>query len=438
MKPQRHILNFSSQFSANTLSMAISLATTPFAARVLGPQSYGEYNLAVSFAAYAALFSGLGFSTFASREVPRLDKIDSLVNVVITLKLIFGFIAFLAMIAIGLIVRNNSQFVIICFISGLTIVVSTFDFRWVFISKERMVEISYMSLIGQIIFAILLFFFVNSSKKIIIYSIIMTLPVLTPTIMSFFLYIRKFQKINFTLKYDNWKTLIRESIPLSLNQIAIVLNMYFASLIIGLYFNSKQLGLYSAGFRLMIACNMLLNLISTVMVPPISRLFIKNRIELIDYLRKYFFICICFGLSLGGFLFLTSDLIVNFLLGTAYKDTSILIKIWGLGLLPLTSLSIFSVSSLIACNGSRQSAVTIIIGTVITISSLSVLLPSLGIIGGPISNILMELTVSIISIIFLIRILKLTKDEIKRILNFRLFIREMAAYSKLLLSKNIL
>ena len=413
--------------------MLISLATTPYAAKTLGATNYGEYNLAFSFAVYVTVFSSFGFSNYAFRELPRLDKINTLVNVIITMKLILGILSFIIMLFIGFFIRGSFEFFILCFICGITILVSIFDLRWVFIAKERLAEVSYMALIGQVIFAILLFLFINSPGKIILYAVIMILPNLGSALFSYPMYIKNYGKVLLSLRYENWKYLIKESIPLGLTQLTATLNVYFASLIIGLVLNTHQLGIYSAGFRLMMVFNTLLNLISTVMVPSISRYFIKDRYKLINFLRNYFFICIGLGLASGIFLFLFAGLIVNLLFGKEYLDTIILLKLWGLGLLPLTSLSIFSVSTLIACNGSKHSTMTIGIGTIISLVSISISVNLLGIIGGPISHIIMEISVSIIAGIFLINRIKLTRNEILLILNLPEFLKDI--YSAISLFK---
>lgn len=419
---------------ANVFSTLIALATTPIAAKNLGAENFGLINFVASISAYASLFSGIGFSTYASREITRIEEVREVSNIVISLKMIFGIISFVFMILVGTYLKNSNTFLIICFISGFTIFLSSFDMRWVFISKERMVEISFMSLIGQIVFGALLLIFVKGSENVIIYALIITIPILTPTFLSFYLYKKKFSNFNFTLKYSHWRHLISESIPLGVNQIAIVLNMYFASLCIGLYFKSSELGVYSAGFRLMIACNMFLNLISTVMAPRVAKLYVGNRLHFFSYLRKYFFICILSSIILGGTLFCTSTFIISNFFGPEYNGTIVLLKLWSLGLLPLTSISIFSVSTLIACNGSKQSAITILLGTSVTLISLYLLIPKIGIIGAPISNILMELSVSLVSIIFLKNKLKISKIELIEILNIKLFYHEMLTFASSIFS----
>lgn len=414
---RNYFVNFSSQLSANILSLAISLFTTPYAARMLGPSRYGEFNLAASFAVYATLLSSFGFSLYASREVPRLDRIDSLVYVTTTLRFILGGLMAVGMFGIGYFLNISPEFVWVAVVAGVAIFVSALDLRWVFIAKERLAKVSYLGLIGQGIFAILLVFVVHSGGDLVKYAIIQSFVLVVPSVLAYALYRKEYGRIHLSLTYDKWRELRRESIPLGMTSLTATLNVYFAGLIIGLSISTQALGYYSAGFKLMMIFNVVFNLISTVMSPTISRLFVQDRKKLISFLQIYFLVCLSFGLASSVSIYVLSGWIVKVLFGPEYSSTIQLLKIWAAGLLPLTPLSIFFVSSLIACDGSKESAIAIGLGAVVSLTGVMLLVRSFGIVGAPVSQIVMEFTVAVAGGILLIRRLKLSRRELAVMFN---------------------
>ena len=169
----------------------------------------------------------------------------------------------------------------------------------------------------------------------------------------------------------------------------------------------------------MMVFNMLFNLISTVMSPTISRLYVSDRKRLIGFLQMYLLVCLSIGILSSVFLFVSSNWVVKVLFGKQYVDTIYLLKVWALGLLPLTPLSIFSISSLIACDGSKQSALSIAVGTIVSLVSVLILVRTYGVVGAPFSHVLMELSVTIVGGYFLLRKLNPTKEEFIMLFNLK-------------------
>ena len=245
MSAKKYVMNFSSQLGANALSLLLSLFTTPYAARVLGPSKFGEYNLATSFAVYATLLSAFGFSVYASREVPRIEKVHSLVNVSTSLKATLSILSVIVMVGIGVSLRVSADFISVMAIVAVGVIVSAFDLRWVFIAKERLAKVSYLGLLGQCVFAILLVMMVHTSKELVTYSILLLIPLFVPAILSLIMYEASYGKLKMSFRYEKWHEMRHESLPLGLTSLTATINVYFAGLIIGLSLNTEALGYYS-------------------------------------------------------------------------------------------------------------------------------------------------------------------------------------------------
>jgi len=406
-KFRKYIINFSSQFFANSFAQLITLFALPYAARVLGANKFGEYNLVASFAAYAGIISIFGFPIYASREVARTDNIKNLVNLTVTLKLLLSFLSFGIMILVGLFINASKDFFWLTVISGFLIIFSSFDLRWIFIAKDKLWKVSYTALLGTVIFAISLFFLVKSPDQIIIYSILITLPILVPTVHSLLLYIKEFDKLSFNLVYDNWNILIKESLPLGLSLVVAVLNTYFSAILIGLFLSINDLGYYFVGFKLILVSNTFFNLIATVIFPTISRLYSSNKKKLIRFMQISFYIFLISGVVSSILLIIFSNWIVDSLFGLEYEKAKILIRIWALGFVPLIPISIFFASSLVPCNGSKEYLKVSLISTVSTIIGVPIFVYFFNLKGVPIANSISQLVLTIAGAYFLTKKLQI-------------------------------
>lgn len=388
-------------------------------ARVLGAEGYGEFNLAVSFSGYFGIIATFGFLAYISREITRHENIAPYVNIAFTLRVFFSLISFILFVIIIYHYKNTNKIFLLSMIMGVVMILSSLDMRFVFVSKNQHWKASIWGLTGQIVYAGLLFIFITKPDQLVFYAMIQSSIVLVPSIISFYIYVKEIGKISFTFNYLNWRELKKESFSIGLSNITGQINAYFAGMIIGLTLSTAELGYYSVGFKLMLLFNIIFNLIATVITPTISQLVVQNRDKLLKVLKIYFFACLLVGILSALFLFSVADIVVDKLFGTEYENSKILIKIWALGLLPLTPLAIFFASSLVPCNASKERLITGAVGSVISLISIPVLIHLGGISAVPFSHILSELSITCLGAYYLIRKLKLSRMELFNIFNIK-------------------
>ena len=135
----------------SVLSQGILLFALPYATRKLGAEKFENTNLATSFSAYASLLGSFGIILYSSRELPRTDRVSEIVDPTVTVRLGLSALAFIIMIVLGLFVNAGKDFFLVNLILGFAILLTSLDVRWVFIAKENMWKISYMSLIGYLL-----------------------------------------------------------------------------------------------------------------------------------------------------------------------------------------------------------------------------------------------------------------------------------------------
>jgi O-antigen/teichoic acid export membrane protein len=425
LKARKYILNFSSQFVVNIVSQAIGLLTLPYTARVLGAQKFGEYNLASSIASYAGIIASFGFIAYSNREMPRLEDVGTLVNPVRTLKLLLGLVSLAVMVGVGLFTHISTDFLPLCLITGAGILLSAFDMRNVFIARDQLWRVSYHGIIGQLFFVALLFTTVHTQGDVVPYALCSLAYAAIPTAMSLWLYGREFGGMRLTLKYDKWGELARESVPLGFSAITAMVNTYFAGLIVGLYLSTTDLGYFSAGFRLVMIFITIFNLLGTVVVPTISRLYVRDRAQLLRFMQMYFLVSVVIGIGSAIALWIIAEWFVGAFFGANYVSAIPLVKIWAIGLLPLTPLSIFFAGSLIPCNGSKEYFKASVSGAIVSLAGTPLLLHFGGLGAAPYSHIFMELTVATTGAFLLVRKLELSRREALQLFNVRVALREL-------------
>jgi O-antigen/teichoic acid export membrane protein len=160
-------------------------------------------------------------------------------------------------------------------------------------------------------------------------------------------------------------------------------------------------------------------------VPSISKLFVKDRAELLRFLQMYFALSIVIGVGAAVSLYLVSDWIVTLLFGAKYLEAIPLLKIWALGMLPLTPLAIFFAGSLVPCNASKAYFYCSLAGAIVTVGSIPVLVWWLGLGGVPFASIVSELVITITGAYFLAKQLKLTGPEMLALVNIPAAIRAL-------------
>ncbi len=418
-KIEIYVKNFSSQLISNVLSQLIGLAVVPFSARVLGLSKFGEYNLANSFFVYASMFATFGFGLYLAREVPRRDDISRVVNFSVTIRVLISVLVAILLIGVAYKTGVSDQFTLLNIVFASVLLISSVDLRWVFIAKDLMWRISVLNLLGQIISAVLIFSILNNSSQIILFALCQNVVLVLPSLVSLWMYRKSFGRISFTLSYDKWEEFRKESLHFGLISLLATINVQIGTIWLGFLLTTDEVGIYSAGFRLMMFFNMVFNLSSSVIAPSISRIFVLQRDKLISLLNAYFAFSIVLGITAAITLYYVAGPLISILFGESYEKASGLMRIWAIGMLPFTPLSIFSISTMMATNATKHAFKIILMGSVILLSILPLLIGYFGTSGVAIGQAVMEIMVSFISFFYLVRVLQLNRIEILRLINMK-------------------
>lgn len=427
---KKFIINFSAQLFSYIVSLIISFLSVSYAARRLGADGFGLYNLLFSFLNYALIFSSFGFTSFANRELPRLENISELVNFTVSLRFLLSLVFSIGMFFFIINVFPGPQVLSLAFILLLNVIINSLDLRWVFINREMTWKSAYMGVVGQSFCLLLIILFVHNQGDIAKYALAQLAVIFFPAIISTTLYINNFQGIHFTLKINNYRHLIKESIPLGFSALTATINSTYSGIFIGLVLNAHLLGQYFAGLKMILLINAFYFTLATVIVPKISKFFVHNKEALIRTLRVYFALCISAGICGGLLLFLLSGTLVQYIFGAEYSDTRYLIKLWAVTYVPLNSLTVFVLSTLIPCNASKIYLYTLLGGAATLVLTVPVFAMFFDITGVILAQGVSEIVMITIGGYAIIKRIPLNKKTLLSFINPLILMQEITSKSK--------
>ncbi len=338
------------QFLTNAIGKVGSLIFTVFLARILLPEIFGLYSLALSTILIFAAFTDLGTNSalikFLSKNEKNQRKAGAFIYFIRNLKLKLTvlsslililssyFIAnfyykkpiFLALLAGSLYILFNS---ILGFVVGLFQARNNFKYPFY---KEIFYQITRLVLVP-----ITILFVLDSSKEILLGGIFLSLS-LCFFFSIFFLYpkIKKYPSDKLSEKEK--KEVIKFIIPLSATALT---GLFFGTIdiiMLGRFVHSSYLAYYQAAFALIGSVSVLIPF-AAAFFPVFSRLS-EEKLKLV--LKKSLAVTFIFSFFAIIFTLFLSDIVVKAIYGVEYLPTSKILRILSILLLVDSFNAVFS------------------------------------------------------------------------------------------------
>lgn len=261
------IFNLINKLGFVTIGKLMAFISVPIISRALGPEKYGVYNLVFAIAGYAFLAANWGFMAKGIRDIAKStnDKyklVEPIISSRLTLWWIGGGITML--ICILIFKENNLIFYIFLgILSNLGLALSI-DFY--FYGKKDTFIPSLSSLIGQVIFILLVWLFIENENdlfKLMLINIFYRLVEASIMLLLF----RKKHKLNLTFLSNKAIPLLKENFYLGLGAKASFFQSSFPLIIIPILLSVYELGVFSAAFKLFIIISLLVQSINLVFSP---------------------------------------------------------------------------------------------------------------------------------------------------------------------------
>ncbi|MCY7731096.1 flippase [Aerococcus urinaeequi] len=329
------IKNSSWMIGDKVFTMIIGVFVTAIVARYFGPESYGQFNYALSFVTLFTALSTLGLETLTVKAIVDKDQDEgTILCTSLVLRVIGGILlTFIAVILIRLIEPNDSNTHILVFILSLTMVFNALEVIEYWIQAHQRAKISsVVRMTAYVIIAAFKIGMVLLGGNLIHFALIHMLNVIIIGIGLIIAYFRnREEKFKWKVDISYAKSILSQSWYLILSGLMVTLYMQIDKVMLGSLMTSKvEVGVYSAATSIASMWYFVPMAIITSFKPVIMSKKKTNEESYLKSIQLLYTIITWLGIGFGIFVIIFSNPIVNILYGSDYQKASdiLSVSIW--------------------------------------------------------------------------------------------------------------
>ena len=390
-------------YFAHLFRYVFPLIIIPLLARQLGAERYGIVLVGLSMATLVSLIVEFGFNVSGTRDLAGhdLSKVDDVVSSILTAKLILMVPA----IAFGLFtifsspVLRNAPIV-----GGLSIIYGLLqgtNLLWYFRARGRMALVVKIEFVAQIVNIILIVSFVTNENAYIYVILFYVLASLLTLMITGVLLARDVK-----VRLASWASAIgalRGGGAIFVLTGAVAAYTAASGLVLGWLSTPDQVGFFGPADKLINAGLQLLNPLSTLLLPHMTRELRSNPEQAYTLLKRTTFLLTAGSLLASIVVLFLGPFIMNIFLGHSYGEAGRIFSVLGLTL-PLGTIS-YCLSMLLLLPARKDFSVTsiAIIGGAINLGCAFVLTPGNGAMGMAVSRVIAELAIAVLTVFVTVR-----------------------------------
>jgi len=330
----KYFKNTSWLFGEKILRMVVGLFVAIWVARYLGPEQFGLFSYAQAFVGLFTAIAGLGLDGIIVRElVKNPSKQAVLLGTAFYLKLIGALLALLAIAGAVTLSQQDSLTTWLIFIIASATVFQSFNvIDFFFQAKVLSQYVVYANIISLFFSSLVKIGLILNNAPLIAFAWVVLFDsfVLACGFIYFFLKNSKFNIQNLTFNKSTAVNLLRDSWPLILSGIAIMIYVKIDQIMIKEMLNAEAVGQYAAAVRLSEAWYFIPVVIASSLFPAIinakkaSEEFYYARLQKLYDLMAWMAIAIALPMTF------LSDWVVELLYGGQYNQAGgvLMIHIW--------------------------------------------------------------------------------------------------------------
>ncbi len=399
----KYFKNTSWLFAEKILRIIVGIFVGIWVARYLGPEQFGLFSYAQSFAGLFTVFATLGLDGIVVRELVKdKNRQNELISIAFWLKVIGAFIALVILvIAVNFTLNDNYTNLLVFIIASATIFQSFNVVDMYFQAKVLSKYVVYANVFSLLISSIIKIVFILNEAPLMAFAWVVLFDsfVLAAGFIVLFLKNSTFQIKNLTFNRSIAVRLLQHSWPLILGGIVISIYTRIDQVMIKEMLGNESVGQYAAAVQLSNAWYFIPVAISMSVFPAIINAKKISEILYYERLQKLYNLMVWVAIVIALFTTFLSDWAVNLLYGGQYNQAgSILaIHIWSIifGFLGITSEK-----WLLSENLQLISFYRTFFGVVINIILNFILIPKYGVQGAAFATLITQMSVSYIFDIF--------------------------------------
>ena len=315
------------------LRLFLGLFVGVWVARYLGPKNFGILNFAVSFVGLFGAFGKLGLDQIIVRNIVRKpDERDKILGTSLVLRFCGAIVLMLAVFgALQLISTTTYEKIIVMIIAFGQLFMSFEIFDFYFKSQVKAKFSGVTGTFGLVVSSIARISFILLGLPLIWFAGVVIIEQLTKAIFFIYFYAKQnFKFKNLAFKRESAVSLLKDSWPLILSALAIMIYMRIDQVMIKEMLNNEAVGQYAAAVRISEAWYFIPTVIASSVFPAIINA--KKQSEELYYarLQKLYDLMVWMAIAIALPMTFLSNWIISLLYGSAYNQSGsvLMIHIW--------------------------------------------------------------------------------------------------------------
>lgn len=397
---QNYIYNTAYQ----VLALITPFITTPYLARVLGPENIGIYSYTYSIANYFILLASFGVASYAQREIAYYqdDKYEqsrifyevTVLRILLVLISLFFYYVFISYYTIE---------TTIYWVQALNIVAVLFDISWFFQGLEEFGKIVFRNIVVKILNIFSIFLLIKTSDDLLLYVFLLgALNVLSGIIiwgyLPSYLVKVKIDKIN---PFRNFVVILQMFLPVIAIQVYTILDKTMIGVMTQ---DPLENGYYEQAEKIVRMALTFVTSLGTVMLPRIAYAYAHKQYDEIQrYMMKSYQFTWFISIPMMIGMIAISDFFVPWFFGPGYDKVVPLLKIFSVLFIAVGLAFVTGMQYLIPTNRQNQYTISVTCGAILNFVINLMVIPSLMSIGAAIASIIAEVTGTLIQFYYVRR-----------------------------------
>lgn len=384
--------NFIYNITYEVFRLIVPLLSTPYISRVLGADGVGTYALAFTYSQYFILFAGLGFSTYAARELAYVrddkKKFHSTFIEIFASRVILLLAAICIYILWFFILHKQTD--LSYRIALIYLIASVFDVSYYFRAIENFKTVALRNIFVKFIGMVVVFCLVKRPTHVWLYTLILAVSELIGQMIMIFSVEKSMWRI-LNIRMACIKKHLTGALALFIPALAVQMYTMLDKVMIGHICGETETGYYENAQKMVRLAATISSAIVAVSVPRMSYFFANGfKQECKTYFKKVFVTVsflvfpMCFGL-IG-----VADSFSYWYFGKNFSGIQNLIMLGAPLIISLGWSSILGNMILIASGKQKYYTIAVYIGAVLNVGINFAMIPKLGASGAMIGSIIAE------------------------------------------------
>lgn len=293
---------------------AASLVLVGLMTRYLGRQGYGDYATILAFVYIFVVLADLGLYSLTIREISKEGSAEEkIVKNAFTIRFFAGFFLFIICAAsvwffpYSTIIKKGVGLAAIgfWFLSNVNVLLGVFQ-KYLRVDKVGLAEfLSRMFQLG------IVFFLIKSQASFLTLILAISAGGLLNFVLIWF-FISKYIKLAFDFDFTFWKKLLKQSLPLGLAAVFVMIYFKLDTVMLSLMKDSAEVGIYSVAYKVLENFVFLPTMFVGLVMPLFSKYYIKEKSifkKIIDKTHQILFVLI-WPIVFGGILLSSSIILI--------------------------------------------------------------------------------------------------------------------------------